>query len=413
MTTPPAVTERITETTDELVGTVERLLGADTRNPPGETRGIAEWLREEFETLGYETETFCVDPSKPNVVATVPGSRDTTLVFNGHLDTVPFADSEWEYDPLGERDGDRIYGRGATDMKGAVGAMLQVARAYARTDTTPPVTVQFVLVSDEEVGGDAGLGTRLKTDKLDPDACVIGEATGRADVNSLAVGDRGYVWPTITVEGDAAHGSRPVFGTNAIDALYDVVSDCRRAVEGMDVPTEEFADDVMAGSVDFYATQIDRADAAELFESPTVNLGTITGGDAPNSVPATAEAELDVRVLPSQNPEAVVERIRSVMPPAATITDLSWTEGTYTDPNTPLVEAATAVATETLPTPVYRRFATGSGDAQAFRECGVPTIEFATGTGTVHGVDEYTTVQKLRQNALAYAKLPFALADRL
>jgi succinyl-diaminopimelate desuccinylase len=413
MAAPEAVTTEIDDSTAELVETTHRLLGADTQNPPGETRELADWLRGEFEALGYATETFCVDPSKPNVVATVSGERETTLAFNGHLDTVPFGRSEWTHAPLGERDGDRLYGRGATDMKGAVAAMLQVARAYARTETTPPVTVQFVLVSDEEVGGDAGLGTRLKTDRLDPDACVIGEATGRPSVNSLAVGDRGYVWPTIRVEGEAAHGSRPIFGSNAVDRLYEILGDCRREIERVSVPTEPFDDSVIEGSVAYYATQIDEADARALFTSPTVNLGTIAGGEAPNSVPASAEAELDVRTLPSVAPETVVDRLRAAMPADATITDLSWTSGTYTDPETPLVRAATAVAEGTFPTPVYRRFATGSGDAQAFRECGVPTIEFATGTGTVHGVDEYTTVEKLRQNALAYSRLPFAFGERV
>lgn len=398
-----------------VVDATRRLVATDTRNPPGETRELADWLEGEFAELGYDTERFCVDPAKPNLVATVPGEREYTLLFNGHLDTVPFRAEEWAHNPLGERVGDRLYGRGTTDMKGAIGAMLGVARAYARTDTTPPVTVEFALVSDEEVAGDAGLTARLKCDRLDPDACVVGEATGREDVNSLAVGDRGYVWPTIEAEGTAAHGSRPAFGVNAVDRLYGAVDDCRERLRAMEVPTDGFDEAVVEESVEYYARALDREVAASLFDAPTVNLGRFEGGDAVNSVPATAEAALDVRVLPSVAPEAVVARIRECLAErdGAAITKVTWTGGSYTDPDTPLVRAATRVAEAVMPTPVYRRFATGSGDAQAFREHGVPTIEFATGTGTAHATDEYTTVGQLRRNARAYASLPFALAEHL
>jgi succinyl-diaminopimelate desuccinylase len=399
---------------DELLATTRRLVAADTQNPPGETRAPAEWLMDELEGLGLDCERFCVDPEKPNLVATLPGERASTLLYNGHLDTVPFDASEWSHDPLGEVVDDRLYGRGATDMKGAIGAMVQVARAFVRTGTTPPVTLQFAFVSDEEVAGDAGLSTRLKTNRLDPDACVIGEATGRPDVNSIAVGDRGLVWPTVSVEGQAAHGSRPMFGTNAIDRLYEYVDTCRTRLAEFEVPTEPFDDQVIDESIAYYAHQMSEDAATALFRHPTVNLGRIEGGEAVNSVPVRAEASLDLRFLPSVDPEDVLAELRDCTfgQEGATVGDITWTEGTYTEPTTDLVRAATEAAEATFSTPVYRRFATGSGDAQAFREQGIPTIEFATGTGTVHATDEYTSREKLLENALAYARLPFEL-DRL
>ncbi|SEV94269.1 M20 family metallopeptidase [Natrinema salifodinae] len=405
----------LADNTRELLETTRRIVAADTRNPPGNTRELIERLTDEFESLGLDCERFAVDPMKPNVVATLPGASDFTLMYNGHVDTVPFDAAEWDYDPLGDVVGDRLYGRGTTDMKGAIGAMVQVARAYARTDTVPPVTLQFAFVSDEEVGGDVGLTARLKSDRLDPDACVIGEATGRRDVNSIAVGDRGYIWPSIEYEGRAAHGSRPMLGENAIDRLYEVVETCRRRLHGFDVPTEGIDDAILAESVEYYSHYLNENAAVDLFHSPTVNLGTLAGGDAVNTVPPSATAQLDIRVLPSVDPEAIVSRIRDCLDDraAATLTNVRWTEGSYTDPESPIVRATTAVADDVLPTPVYRRFATGSGDAQVFREAGVPTVEFATGTGTAHAIDEYTTVDKLRQNAFAYARLPFELEREL
>jgi succinyl-diaminopimelate desuccinylase len=266
-------------------------------------------------------------------------------------------------------------------------------------------------VSDEEVAGDAGLTTRLKTDRLNPDSCVIGEATGREGINSLTVGDRGYIWPTVQADGTAAHGSRSMFGANAIDRLYDVVDACRSRLHEFDVPAEGFDDTIIEESIQYYEQQLNRETAAALFTTPTVNLGRFEGGDAVNSVPATAKATLDIRVLPSVDPEAIVSEMRecTIGRDYATLTDITWTEGTYTKPETDLVRAMARVVDETVPTPAYRRFATGSGDAQVFREQGIPTVEFATGTGTTHATDEFTTLDKLRQNAMTYALLPFEL----
>ncbi|WP_226483021.1 M20 family metallopeptidase [Natrinema amylolyticum] len=397
-----------------ILETTRRIVAADTRNPPGNTRALADWLAEEFESLGCDCERFAVDPMKPNFVATMPGASEFTLLYNGHLDTVPFREAEWTYDPLGEVDGDRLYGRGTTDMKGAIGAMLQVARAYAETDTEPPVTLQFALVSDEEVGGEVGLAARLGSGRLSADACVVGEATGRRDSNSIAVGDRGYVWPSIRYEGRAAHGSRPMFGENAIDRLYETVRTCRRRLRQFEVPTDGIDESILAESVEYYSIHLDEETARALFRSPTVNLGTFNGGDAVNTVPASAEATLDVRILPSVGSEAIISRIRDCLDEraAATLVDVTCKAGSYTAPDSAIVRATSRVVDDVVPTPLYRRFATGSGDAQVFRENGIPSVEFATGTGTAHAVDEYTTVDKLRRNALVYARLPFEI-DRI
>ncbi|WP_222919140.1 M20/M25/M40 family metallo-hydrolase [Natrinema sp. SYSU A 869] len=398
----------------ELLETTRRIVAADTQNPPGNTRALADWLAEEFRSLGCDCERFAIDPMKPNIVATMPGASDFTLLYNGHLDTVPFREAEWTYDPLGEVDGDRLYGRGTTDMKGAIGAMLQVARTYAKTDTEPPITMQFALVSDEEVGGEVGLDTQLQNAQLNPDACVVGEATGRRDSNSIAVGDRGYVWPSIRYEGYAAHGSRPMFGENAIDRLYELVRTCRQRLRGLEISTDGIDEAILAESIEYYSTHLDRETATALFRSPTVNLGTFNGGSAVNTVPASAEATLDVRVLPSVDSDAIIARIRDCLDArdAATLVDVTCKAGSYTAPDSAVVRAMSRVVDDVVPTPVYRRFATGSGDAQVFRDNGVPSVEFATGTGTAHAVDEYTTVDKLLRNALVYARLPFEI-DRI
>jgi len=104
--------------TDRVVDIATDLLAIDTQNPPGDVRPAIEYVEELLSAAGFEAERVATDPAKPNLIATLPGESDRTLLYNGHVDTVPFDREAWDRDPLGERDGDRIYGRGATDMKG-------------------------------------------------------------------------------------------------------------------------------------------------------------------------------------------------------------------------------------------------------------------------------------------------------
>ncbi|MEZ3117497.1 M20 family metallopeptidase [Halobaculum sp. MBLA0147] len=407
-TLPTPVAEYITDNHAELCDVLERLVGFDTQNPPGRTVEIVEWLETTLDGPALSLDRYAVDPEKPNLVATLPGATDHTLCFNGHLDTVPFAENDWSVDPLGERDGDRIYGRGTTDMKGAVAAMVQVALAYARTDTEPPVTLQFALVSDEEKGGDAGLTTLLDTDAFDPDACVVGETTARDGRHSVSVADRGNVWLTLEASGTAAHGSRPMIGENAIDRLVDAVEQLRTEFGRRELSIDPAMDPIVEESVRFYEPEAGAASTRELYRYPTINLGVVEGGTAINTVPASACARVDIRLTAGVDTTDALSGIRNCLSgtEGIEISDLSWTQGSYEPLESPIVEASAEAAEHVVDGEVFRRSATGGGDAKVFRHEGIPTVEFGFGTQTAHGVDEYTTTEALRRNVVSYATIP-------
>jgi succinyl-diaminopimelate desuccinylase len=386
------------------------LLEFDTQNPPGQTRAVIDWLETQFSELGLSTEQYAVDPAKPNLIATLQGKSDRVLCFNGHVDTVPFDADEWTRDPLGERDDDRLYGRGATDMKGQIASMLSTARAYVETETTPPATLRFVLVSDEEIGGDAGLPALLEAGRLQADACVIGEPTCEEGRHSVTVADRGSIWLTMEANGEAAHGSRPVLGVNAIDRLYDAVTVLRERFGTQALSLDPTIDPIIEESVAYYEPIMGETTARELFEYPTINLGTVEGGEAINSVPQSARAEIDIRLTAGVQTPDVLADIRDCAADCegVTIADVSWSVGTAEPIDSPLVKAVVSAAEETTGERVYRRSATGGGDAKNLRNNGIPTVEFALGTDTVHAVDEYTTVDALAGNAITYARLPYA-----
>ena len=342
----PSPTEPVSaylkEHRESLISDVETLLGHDTSNPPGHTTTAATWIASRLEAAGVDIERVAVDPEKPNLVGSIPGAADQTLCFVGHLDTVPFDAAAWSHNPLGERDGDRLYGRGAIDMKGAVAAMVHVALAYAETNTEPPLDLQFAFVSDEETGGDAGLPSVRESTEFAPDACVIGETTSRDGRCAVSIADRGAIWLTLEATGEAAHGSRPMLGVNAIDRLTAAIDQLERefGTRKLDVAPEMAP--IVEESVGFHEGELDAEAVRDLFRYPTINLGTIEGGSAVNSVPASARAEVDVRLTATVETRDALTSIRSCLGgiEGVTVADVSWSRGSYEPIDSPLLTSS-------------------------------------------------------------------------
>jgi len=269
--------------------------------------------------------------------------------------------------------------------------------------------------SDEETGGAAGVSTLVDSalDNLDPDACVIGETTCSAGNHSVTVADRGSIWLTLEAEGTAAHGSRPIEGKNAIDRLWAAIEFLRRRLSLRELPVDDEMMPIIEESAAYYEPTLGQSAAESLFVYPTINLGTIEGGEAVNTVPGSARAELDIRLTAGVDTATVLADIRDCLDdhPAVSIADVRWSVGSYEPVDSPLVQAVTETASEVADDRIYRRSATGGGDAKKFRHAGIPTVEFAFGTDTVHAVDEYTTLQALNWNAAVYERLPAIFAE--
>jgi len=405
-----AAVEYVADTTEDVIGLASDLLAADSQNPPGDTTAPAAVVRDALESAGLAVRAVTVDPAKPNLLAELPGERDLTLLYNGHLDTVPYEADRWTYDPLGERDDGRLYGRGATDMKGPLAAMLHAARAFDAVGERPPVNLAYAVVSDEETGGDAGLPAVV--DHLDADACVIGETTCEGGRHSVTVADRGSIWLTLDARGEGAHGSRPSLGVNAVDELWDAITHLRASLRARDLDPPEAVREIVEASVAYYEPVMGERAARDTFRRPTANLGEFRGGDTINAVPEHARARLDVRLVAGVDTRAVLADVRECLREHENVAlaDVSWSRGTYVPLDSPIASATAAVASAVTGDHVHRRSATGGGGAKTFRNAGIPTVEFALGTDTVHGVDEYTTVDALAANAEVFARLPDAFA---
>ncbi|RYY81009.1 MAG: M20 family peptidase, partial [Comamonadaceae bacterium] len=150
---------------DEVLDLCQRLIRIPSENPGGDTRAIADALTQELAHPGIELQRHEPQPGCVNLVAVVRGARPgPRVVMNGHLDTYPVGAREgWTQDPLGgERVGERIFGRGAGDMRAGVAALVHVMRALAPQRSGMAGELALTLVADEETGGRWGTGWLLE-----------------------------------------------------------------------------------------------------------------------------------------------------------------------------------------------------------------------------------------------------------
>lgn len=199
-----------------------------------------------------------------------------------------------------------------------------------------------------------------------------------------------------------------MLGENAIDRLYATVDALRSELRAVEFDLHPTVERILTESVAYYAPTVGEEAAWAMFQHPTVNLGTLRGGTAVNSVPTAATADIDIRLTTSVPTASVLERIREFVAErqAVEIQSVDWSEGTYESPDQPLVEAVQHVSETVTGARTFARSATGGGDAKAIHTDGVSTVEFALGTETAHAVDERTTRRALCQTARIYAELP-------
>src|SRR6476661_11029150 len=210
---------------EAAVAWTAELVAIDSVNPglvPGAAGEdeIVEYLRARLDAAGFTTHVIEAEGTggRPSLVAVGPGSpADPTVILNGHLDTVGVAGMTAPLTPV--RDGDRLSGRGAADMKGGVAALVTAAEAVVASRV--PGRVVLALVADEE---DASRGSEaviaaLPSLGIRPDVCVIAEPTDLTPARSL----RGFAVVRVRFEGRAAHSSQPQLGVNAVSHLGRLV----------------------------------------------------------------------------------------------------------------------------------------------------------------------------------------------
>ena len=268
-----------------LTDILRTLIGENTVNPPGNERGLALRIRDLLGGHGIDSRVDELGDNRANLIAELKGeAAGPVLLFNGHLDTVPFK-PDWDCDPLAGVVADgRLVGLGAVDMKGSIASMIGAAIDLVRDRRRQwQGTLLLGFVADEER---KGIGTRDFLRRYPrPDFAVIGEPSDL----ELVTSNRGVLRLRISTHGTAGHCSNPAAGVNAIYHMAGVI--------------ERLKD---------YAAVIS-ADAREHHLRPTLSVTTITGGTAENVIPDACRITIDRRLIHGESAEQVEAEITSLL----------------------------------------------------------------------------------------------------
>lgn len=250
-------------------------------------RALIDDIAARLRAAGARVEVFdSAEAGKANLWATIGPERAGGIVLSGHSDVVPTEGQHWASDPFVMRDdGERLFGRGACDMKGFIAACLAMAPGFAARNLTRPL--HFAFTHDEEVGclGARALIEILKARGERPALAIIGEPTGMA----LIEGHKGCHEYTTRFTGLAGHGSDPSAGVNAA----------------------EYAVRYAARLMSLRGDLAHRAPAGSPFTPPatTINLGRIAGGIAHNVIADTAEVAWDMRPVQAADADFVKDQL--------------------------------------------------------------------------------------------------------
>lgn len=367
-------------------------------SPSGQERDVMEFVAGWCAGRGLDHQVVSKDPARPNVIVSIgDGSAGPTIVMNGHLDTVPISDAAaWRTDPFTPTlspDGARLYGRGASDMKSAVGVMLYVMGLLK--DAPLRGRLQAHVVSDEELS--ARYGTVHVLDEVAagrlprPDYCLIGEKSDLKVRNA----ERGILSLEITFYGRAAHtAAARATGINAI----------AKAAKG-----------VLALERDLDAFH-------PAVGKPVISVNTIHAGVAHNVVPGDCTVSVDRRLIPGETRETAVAEVRAALDAIAADDpdfryeiveqEQHYIPANITDEQSPLVRAVQeSIRTVTGQEPEYFVAWAGATDGRFYRQAGIDTVGYGPGGENAHGANEAVSVDDLVTQARVYVETITRLLD--
>jgi acetylornithine deacetylase len=357
---------------DELARLTAQLVEIDSVNPSlvaggageGEiARFVAGWL----ERAGLEVEVLESVPGRPSVVGVARGSGcGRTLLLNAHLDTVGTTGMDAPFSP--RVDADRLYGRGALDMKGSLAAIMVAGREAGRRGLRGNVVV--AAVADEEAGS---IGTEAVLERYRADAAIVAEPTWLR----LAIAHRGFVGLEIEVTGRAAHGSRPERGIDAIVRMGRVLA----GLEELDRRLQSRPEHPLLGTGSAHASVIEGGQELSSYPARCVLLAERR--TLPGETAADAEREL----------AAILEEAGRGDPDFHAEVRVPFARDAYElAPDDPFVELVRRHAGE--PEIVGMPFWADSGLIAA---AGIPTVLFGPGGEGLHETEEWVELADLER----------------
>jgi acetylornithine deacetylase len=358
-----------------LIALLAELVAINSINPtlsggPGE-KEIAAFIRRHLTRLGFEAETREVSGGRANVAALIRGrEKRPALILNGHIDTVGVEGMEAPFTL--RQEGDRLYGRGAYDMKGGVAVMLALAETWSQNP--PGRDVWLTFSADEEdrsLGTEELIGRWLPGLVSAPGGAVFLEPTEE----NIGVAHKGFTWFEIEVLGRAAHGSRPEQGIDAILPLGAALAELERI-----------------------RSELSARRPDPLLGHASLHGGMIDGGSAWSVIPAEARLQWERRTLPEEDPGLVAAELGRVAAAVACVPGGHRVEKRLVFSRPPYRTPADAEILASL-----KRAAPGSrpvgvsfwADSALMGLAGIPSVLFGPIGHGAHAVDEWVSAGSL------------------
>lgn len=270
---------------NKVIADTQSLIRIDSQNPGIQEANCTNWVSQRLAEIGLTPESFNVDGNRRNLIANIPGEGIAPrLVLLGHLDTVPIG-SGWNYPALdGVIVDEKIYGRGACDMKGGVAVAIGLLESLLSSGIKPSGDIVFVATVDEEAPDMAGAQALVRDNLIYPDDQVIAlEPTG----TRLRIAQMGLRWLDIEVTGRMAHAGRAHLGIDSAHIMSRIVDQLKALIQRL--PHED-----------------------SILGKPRFTCGEFHAGVATNVVPASANAKFDVRIVPPMKIEEVIPLVEKV-----------------------------------------------------------------------------------------------------
>ena len=362
--------------------------------PDGNEAHIARFVADYLERAGFEVRIEAVAPGRPNVWTVWDGDRPgKTLLFEAHTDVVTEGSAEeWDHPPFeAERDGGRIYGRGACDTKGNLAAAVVAVRAIRDSNVPFPGRLILCHPVDEE-GMMVGIKAFIENGHAEGvDAAVICEP----EENQLCISQKGALRVEVTVRGTMAHGAMPRSGVNPVTRAARFIV----AVEELErEEVERHGEDPFLGSPSL---------------TPTILMGPSCGEPQINVIPASAYVALDIRTVPDQSHIELIERLEDILARLAsedpdfdaTLEVIEERPPTKTPKDEPLVRAmARAYDHLTDEKPTYNGVPGATDGTFLHALAGIPIVTTGAGNREIpHQADEWVDEEELFTTCKLYA----------
>ena len=331
----------------------------------------------------------------PNIVATFEaGKPGRHLALNGHIDVFPVGDgSGWTHDPWGgELVGDRIYGRGACDMKCGTTASIFAFLYLHELRAELHGRLTLSCVSDEETFGPYGARYLFEHHpEVFGDCCLNSEPSSPW---TLRFGEKGPLWLEFTVRTKGAHGAYTHASKSATAVAAKIIGELEQLTQ---IPPAEASN--LAAALDAAAEAIDRAQgagAAGITRRVTVNPGVVHGGLKVNMVASECRFEIDIRVPNGLDAPPILAEVDKIIAgyPEATYREVNYNPPSWCPPDSEMAELVRANARAVAgidPTPVI---SLGGTDARLWRYKDIPALVYGPSPNGMGSFDEHVTLEE-------------------